>query len=67
MADDVDMTGERMDAEEARRRKLFKLEVIPSGTGVCWLDGCEEVPNKGGRWCSAEHRDRWQKEGGSPK
>ena len=67
MADDVDVTMDRMDAEETRRRALFKLEEIPAGTGECWLDGCEEAPSNGGRWCCADHRNLWEKEGGVPK
>lgn len=60
MADDLDITQDRMEAEEARRREAFTPVVIPKGTGVCQTEGCGEVLSHDGRWCGSDCRDAWQ-------
>lgn len=65
--DVFDQAQERIEQEENLRRQAFKPVEIPEGTGECWLDGCDEPTEGGRRWCCAEHRDLWEKEGGVPK
>lgn len=53
--DDLDITQERMEAEEARRRAAFKPVEIPEGTGTCqW---CGDSVLGAGRWCGPRCRD----------
>lgn len=65
--DVFDQAQQRIEQEEQLRRQAFKPVEIAEGTGECWLEGCEEQISGKARWCCAEHRDIWQREGGLPK
>lgn len=60
MADEVDRTVERQEREEAYLRAASRKPAGPIATGMCLY--CEEIVADGVRWCSAEHRDNWEKE-----
>ena len=59
MADEVDVTQERIDREiEIMRRAIAAMSEEVKPIGEClW---CGEVLDNGRRWCSVECRDSWE-------
>jgi hypothetical protein len=58
MSDDADLTQERLEKEEAFRRKYRQEEAPIKGTGFCL--NCGEAIRKDWRWCNAECRDDYE-------
>jgi hypothetical protein len=54
MADEADVSQDRMEAEEARRRALAQPVGIPKGTGECLY--CTAKLDDDRRWCDSECR-----------
>lgn len=59
MADEVDVTQERIEREiEIMRRAIAAMREEAKPIGEClW---CGEVLDDGRRWCNAECRDAWE-------
>jgi hypothetical protein len=58
MADDIDLTAERLE-HEMRRLLALRRQAGPKPTGEClW---CGEPIAPGLRWCDAECRDDWER------
>lgn len=59
MADDVDMTQDRMDVENDFRRRAPVRDVLHVATGFClW---CGEPLRYGLRWCDTDCRDDFER------
>jgi hypothetical protein len=58
MADDIDRTQDRIELEEAIRRKYTATQVTTTHTGFC--ANCGEPVEPKLRWCNAECRDDWE-------
>lgn len=58
--DEVDITAEREERFAPFVIAASKKPSGPAATGHCLY--CDEPVGDGHRWCSAEHRDAWQKE-----
>lgn len=59
MADEVDVTQERIEREiELMRQAIAAMSEETTPIGEClW---CGELLDNGRRWCSAECRDSWE-------
>ena len=59
MADEVDVTQERIEREiEIMRRAIAVMSEEVKPIGEClW---CGEILDNGRRWCNAECRDSWE-------
>jgi hypothetical protein len=60
MSDEADISQDRLEKEDAIRRKYApanKLEVEPNGTCL----NCGEVVASGVRWCDKHCQDDWAK------
>ena len=58
MSDDADLTQERLEKEEAFRRKYRQESAPIMGTGYCL--NCGEAIRKDWRWCNAACRDDFE-------
>ena len=57
MSDDADKTQDRIELEEALRRKEMKNIKYVEGTGFCL--NCGEKLNDNRRWCDKDCADDW--------
>jgi hypothetical protein len=58
MSDDADLTQERLEKEEAFRRKYRQESTPITGTGYCL--NCGEAIRKDWRWCDQYCRDDYE-------
>ena len=59
MADDIDRTQDRLEIEEALRRKYKPVETTLTSSGYCL--NCGEKVGPTLRWCDNYCRDDWDK------
>ena len=59
MADDIDRTQDRIELEDAIRRKYRVTPTTTTFTGFC--ANCGEPVGPQLRWCDTDCRDDWQK------
>ena len=57
MSDDADKTQDRLELEEALRRKEMQNIKYVEGTGFCL--NCGEKLNDNRRWCNKDCADDW--------
>lgn len=65
MADEVDMTTERQEREEAYLRAASRKPAGPIATGRCLY--CDEIVGDETRWCDAACRTAYEKEAAARK
>lgn len=58
--DDADIVTAREERFGPAQIAASKKPPGPAATGFCLY--CDEPVMEGDRWCSADHRDAWQKE-----
>lgn len=60
MSDDADLSQDRMEKEDALRRKYAPANTLEvDATGACL--NCGELVPSGVRWCDKDCQDDWQK------